>query len=308
MTGCHNISNNLCGVAIAHSMRMIVVPITTSGTIHTCIRDSITSRNVSNQSSKAWLDRQHKDPYVQKAHNLGLPSRAYFKLEEINEKLFYSAMSKRAKKTMSYRRLIHPNMLILDLGAAPGGWSMYASTQLNHLAGGAIVSVDLLELNEDVTAKIQDEMDERFEFIQGDFTHDKIRLQIMDAFERLSGKADTCCKTFDQQKANIIISDMAANFTGDSITDAIRTINLCEQSLVFSAGSNCFDATYSPKENRGMLRKNGSILCKYFLCGKENERDLMEAAKRVFRSVHLLKPQSSRKDSSEMYLLGFDKQ
>lgn len=290
---------------------MIAVPITTPSTIRTCtctcVHNSITSRNVSSQSSKAWLDRQHEDPYVQKAHKLGLPSRAYFKLEEINEKLFYSAVSKRANKSMSYRRLIHPNMLILDLGAAPGGWSVYASTQLNHVVGGAIVSVDLIELNEDVTSRIQDKMDERFEFIQGDFTHDKVRSKIMGALQRFSGKSDTC-RTPDQQKANIIISDMAANFTGDSITDAIRTINLCEQSLEFSAGGKCFDATYSPKENSGMLRKNGSILCKYFSCGKENERDLMEAAKRVFRSVHLLKPNSSRKDSSEMYLLGFDKQ
>jgi 23S rRNA (uridine2552-2'-O)-methyltransferase len=53
--------------------------------------------------------------------------------------------------------------------------------------------------------------------------------------------------------------------------------------------------------------KNGSFLCKYFLCGKENEQDLMNAAKRVFKSIHLLKPNASRKESSEMYLLGLSK-
>ena len=112
---------------------------------HSCKRNCI-FRHVSIQSSKAWLDRQHKDPYVQKAQDLGLPSRAYFKLEEINEKFFYPVTSKKGKKKTSYRRLIQPNMLVMDLGAAPGGWSVYTASQLDPAKGGAVISVDLLPM------------------------------------------------------------------------------------------------------------------------------------------------------------------
>ena len=271
--------------------------------------DHHTVRNTSSHSSKAWLDRQLKDPYVQKAQDIGVPSRAYFKLQEINEKLFYPAVSKKGKN-ISYRQLIKPNMLVLDLGAAPGGWSVYASSQLKHMLGGAVVSVDLHPFNPDVANAIYDEMDGNFEFIQGDFTKDNIRHKIMNAFARLSVDIESkhnIEKASDQRKANLIISDMAANFTGDSATDAIRTMNLCEYSLQFAAGEYCFDSSYSSHDDDGVLMKNGSFLCKYFSCGKEQERDLMDAAKRVFRSVHLLKPNASRKESSEMYLLGFNK-
>jgi 23S rRNA (uridine2552-2'-O)-methyltransferase len=270
------------------------------------------SRNVSTQSSRAWLDRQHKDPYVLKAQELGLPSRAYFKLEEINEKLFRPAIVKKHKTKFTISRLILRNMLVLDLGAAPGGWSVYVSSQLDQKAGGAVVSVDLLPLNYNVTDRIQHEMNGKFQFIQGDFTNSKIRSDIIDAFSRLSfdedsTQTDETQASTQQQKANLIISDMASNFTGDSSTDAIRTINLCEQSLAFAAGEDCFDTSYSPRNGNGMLTKNGSFLCKYFTCGEENERDLMDAAKRVFQSIHKLKPSASRKESSEMYLLGFNR-
>ncbi|KAL7508500.1 hypothetical protein ACHAXN_005590 [Cyclotella atomus] len=274
---------------------------------------TIQPRAVSTQSSRAWLDRQHKDPYVLKAQELGLPSRAYFKLEEINEKLLHRAIVKKHKAN-ARPRLILNNMLVLDLGAAPGGWSVYASTQLDHNAGGAVVSVDLLPLDFNVTDRIQHELNGRFEFIQGDFTHNNTRRDIIDAFGRLSSDRDltqahvvTSLTSTKQQKANLIISDMAANFTGDSSTDAIRTINLCEQSLAFAASGDCFDTSYSPKNGDGMLMKTGSFLCKYFTCGEENERDLMSAARRVFQSIHKLKPSASRKESSEMYLLGFNR-
>ncbi|KAL3792038.1 hypothetical protein HJC23_011203 [Cyclotella cryptica] len=274
---------------------------------------NIATRNMSSQSSRTWLERQHKDPYVQKAQELGLPSRAYFKLQEINETHYSAAVSnktKRKKPTVINRRLIQPNMLILDLGAAPGGWSLYASTQLEPSRGGAIVAVDLLSLNLDVTSKIHENLRGRFEFIQGDFTQNNIRLETKHAFSHLAKEAqisDGTERTTVRRKADLIISDMAANFTGDSKTDAIRTINLCEQALSFAAGEDCFDSSYPPKGSQGMLMKEGSFLCKYFSCGKENERDLMDATKRVFRSVHLFKPKASRKESSEMYLLGFDK-
>lgn len=95
---------------------------------------------------------------------------------------------------------------------------------------------------------------------------------------------------------------MAQNFSGDSLTDALQTMGLCEQALSFAAGNDCFDPSYS----KGMLADGGAFLCKYFSCGKQNEADLMEAARRAFRSVHTIKPKASRKESSEMYLLALD--
>ena len=99
-------------------------------------------------SSHSWLQRPSKDPHVQKARDLSLPSRAYFKLQQINETLL-SVATKSPK-----RRLIQSNMRIVDLGAAPGGWSIYASTQLDPTLGGAVVAVDLLPLSPEVLSRM----------------------------------------------------------------------------------------------------------------------------------------------------------
>jgi len=240
------------------------------------------------KSSQNWIQRQNKDPYVQKAQALGLPSRASFKLQEINE-IHYPALMMKKKGisvTGKSKRLLQPRMNVVDLGASPGGWSLYASSQVKE---GIIVAVDLLPLDE---TKISLNMP-NFDFIQGDFTKSETKQLLIDALQK--------------ERANLVMSDMAQNFLGDSQTDALRTLNLCEQALVFSAGGSCFDSSYSPKSDEGMLAPGGSFLCKFFSCGKENEEDLMQAAKRAFRTVHVIKPKASRKESSEMYLLAINK-
>jgi len=249
-----------------------------------------------------------KDSYVQKAQNEGLPSRSSFKLKEINE-LHYPALihkhekKRKVKVSNKQKRLIQPDMLVLDLGACPGGWSLYASTIIKPNLGGSLIAVDLLPLDEtlqsqhsDVYTRIKDNLQSNFQFIQGDFTDNHTRWQIKEAFPNI------------HSKPHLILSDMAANFSGDSSTDALRTINLCEQALAFSCGADCFDESYSAtKDNRsGVLNRGGAFLCKYFKCGKENEADLFDAAKRSFRSVHTIKPKASRKESSEQYLLALD--
>ena len=108
-------------------------------------------------------------------------------------------------------------------------------------------------------------------------------------------------------QVDCIISDMAANFTGDKLTDALRTINLCEDSMMFAAGPSCFDELdheedESIKSTEGLLRHGGSFLCKYFACGQENEHDLMTAAKTRFKYSTVVKPPASRKESAELYL------
>ncbi len=239
------------------------------------------------KSSQNWIQRQQKDPYVQKAQALGLPSRASFKLQEINEIHYPALMKKKGiSATGKNKRLLQPRMNVVDLGASPGGWSLYASYQVKE---GIIVAVDLLPLDE---TKISLNMP-NFDFIQGDFTKSETKQLIIDALQN--------------ERANLVMSDMAQNFLGDSQTDALRTLNLCEQALVFSAGGSCFDSSYSPNAEEGMLAPGGSFLCKFFSCGKENEEDLMQAAKRTFRTVHVIKPKASRKESSEMYLLAINK-
>ena len=305
-------------------------------------------RHKHSQSSRTWLERQQKDIYTRKAQDENLPSRSSFKLKQINEhhypslvykhekkrkgkqnrlsqpdhypSLFYKQERKRGRELSNkQKRLIQPDMLVLDLGACPGGWSLYASTILKPKLGGSLIAVDLLPLDEtlqsqhsDVYARIKHNLQSNFQFIQGDFTDRHTRLQIEEAFTNIH-VSNTTRKDIieddkhDHRKPYLIISDMAANFSGDTLTDALRTLNLCEQALAFSCGAECFDETYSAKDGRsGVLNRGGAFLCKYFKCGKENEEDLFDAAKRSFRSVHTIKPKASRKESSEQYLLALD--
>jgi len=271
-----------------------------------------------------------KDSYVQKALEENLPSRSSFKLKQINETHYPALINKHEKKrkgrvlSNKQKTLIQPGMIVLDLGACPGGWSLYASTILKPNLGGSLIAVDLLPLDEtlqsqhsDVYARIKDNLQSNFQFIQGDFTDSHTREQIEEAFTNIhiSNTSNTSIKGniedekhATNRKPDLILSDIAANFSGDTLTDALRTMDLCEQALAFSCGADCFDESYSAaKDNRsGVLKRGGNFLCKYFKCGKENEADLFDAAKRSFRSVHTIKPKASRKESSEQYLLALD--
>ena len=137
------------------------------------------------QSSRAWLQRQLNDPYVAAAKSKGYRSRAAFKLVELNEKF----------------RFLKKGARVLDLGAAPGGWSQVAIQ-----AGATVVAADVLEMEEipGVT------------FFQADLT-DRDVLAILN--EALGGPAD------------IVLTDMAAPTTGHRATDHIRTIALVEIAL-----------------------------------------------------------------------------
>ncbi len=141
------------------------------------------------RSSGSWRDRQERDPYVQRARKEGWRSRAVFKLEEIDRK----------------EKLLRPDMVCVDLGAAPGGWSQYVTTRLNGRA--RIVAVDLLPMDglPDV------------EFVQGDFRED-------DVFERLLGLVG-------DDGADLVMSDMAPNISGTKAVDQPRSMYLAELSL-----------------------------------------------------------------------------
>ncbi|MDE1887735.1 MAG: 23S rRNA (uridine(2552)-2'-O)-methyltransferase RlmE [Gammaproteobacteria bacterium] len=143
-------------------------------------------------SSARWLAEHFSDAYVKRAHAQGWRSRAAFKLEEIQRR----------------DHLIKPGMTIVDLGAAPGGWSQYAA---GVMAGrGLLLAVDILPL-----APLAG-----VEFLQGDFTEAAVLASL---HERLAGR------TLD-----LVLSDLAPNITGEQDVDQARAMLLAEQALEFA--------------------------------------------------------------------------
>ena len=197
-------------------------------------------------SSKLWLERQLNDPYVAQARRQGYRSRAAYKLIEIDDKY----------------RLLKPGITVVDLGAAPGGWSQIAAKRVGAANGkGKVVAIDLLEMPEIVGVT----------FAQLDFLADE-------APSRLIGMMDG--------RADVVMSDMAANTTGHRKTDQLRMIGLVEAAAAFAAE---------------VLKPGGTFLAKTFQSGAD--ADLMTQLKRDFASVRHVKPASSRQDSSERYVL-----
>jgi 23S rRNA (uridine2552-2'-O)-methyltransferase len=144
------------------------------------------------KSSGRWLREHFEDPYVQRAQQEGWRSRAAFKLQEID----------RAE------RLVFPGAVIVDLGAAPGGWSQYAA---RTLAGrGTVIAVDLLAM--DALPGVA--------FLQGDFREQPV----LDALlEMLSGR-----------RVDLVMSDMAPNMSGVDVTDQARAADLEALALDFA--------------------------------------------------------------------------
>lgn len=203
-------------------------------------------------SSNQWLLRQLNDPFVSKAKIEGYRSRAAYKLLEINEKF----------------KLFKPRMKIVDLGAAPGGWSQVASKLLNFEnkhSNSKIIAIDLLEM-ENIPGVT---------FIQKDFLEKDTNKLIIST---LDGEAD------------IVMSDMAANTVGHAATDHLRIINLCEIALDFAIS---------------ILKPGGHFIAKVFRGGAQGE--LLNKIKANFHKVKHFKPVSSRKESSEYYLIAMDR-
>jgi 23S rRNA (uridine2552-2'-O)-methyltransferase len=144
------------------------------------------------KSSRKWLDRHFNDTYVKQAQKAGYRSRAAFKLLEIQEK----------------DRLIEPGMKVVDLGAAPGGWSQIARDLVGEK--GQVVALDILPM--DPIAEVS--------FIQGDF--------------RESEPLDALRNLLDGESIDLVISDMAPNVTGMASVDQPRSMYLCELALEFA--------------------------------------------------------------------------
>ena len=141
------------------------------------------------KTSLGWLKRHVNDPYVKQAQKDGYRSRASYKLLEIQEKY----------------KLIRPGMNVVDLGAAPGGWSQVTSRLIG--GQGRLIASDILEMDSipDVT------------FIQGDFTEDAVLAQILEAV--------------GNSQVDLVISDMAPNMSGTPEVDMPKAMFLCELAL-----------------------------------------------------------------------------
>jgi 23S rRNA (uridine2552-2'-O)-methyltransferase len=167
-------------------------------------------------ASTLWLERQLNDPYVALAKREGYRSRAAYKLIEIAEKY----------------KLFRPGQRIVDLGAAPGGWSQVAAREVKSAEGrGRVIGIDLLEVN----------AIEGVEFRQMDF-HDEKAPAILR--EWLNGHADG------------VMSDMAANATGHRKTDHLRIVGLAELAIEFA---------------RGVLAPGGFFIAKVLQGGSEGD-------------------------------------
>jgi 23S rRNA (uridine2552-2'-O)-methyltransferase len=197
-------------------------------------------------SSKLWLERQLNDPYVAQAKREGYRSRAAYKLIEIDDKY----------------HILKPGMSVCDLGAAPGGWSQIAARRVGAADGkGKVVAIDVLEMPQIAGVA----------FAQLDFLE-------QDAPEKLTAMMGG--------RADVVLSDMAANTTGHRKTDQLRILGLVEAAAAFASE---------------VLNPGGTFLAKVFQSGADSE--LLAQLKRDFSSVRHVKPASSRQDSSERYVL-----
>jgi 23S rRNA (uridine2552-2'-O)-methyltransferase len=192
-------------------------------------------------SSQRWLSRQLNDPYVAAARAQGWRSRAAFKLLDLDDRF----------------HLVGRGARVIDLGAAPGGWTQVAVKR----GAGTVVGVDLLAMDPIPGAVT----------LQGDFTEPAMQARLT---ELVGGRAD------------LVLSDMAPNTTGHAATDHIRIMALAELAFAFAAE---------------MLQDGGHFVAKVFQGG--SERLMLAEMKRSFAMVRHAKPPSSRKESSELYVV-----
>ncbi len=143
-----------------------------------------------NKISKNWVNRQRRDTYVRQSKVDGYRARSAYKLIEIDEKF----------------KIFKGGMSVIDIGAAPGSWSQYASKKVKS---GKIISIDLKEME-----KIQNTNQ-----IKGDFTQEKIKKLI---------------KSYFVKGSDVVMSDMAVNTTGIKNIDSIQTGELCKEAMIFS--------------------------------------------------------------------------
>lgn len=201
-------------------------------------------------ASRRWLERQLNDPYVAAAKREGFRSRAAYKLQELDDKLKFLKVGQR----------------VVDLGAAPGGWSQIAAQRVHaapeHGAKGQVVAIDVTEVEPIPGVTL----------LHLDFMTDEAPAKLI---EHLRG-----------HKADVVLSDMAAPASGHTRTDHLRIMGLAEAAGAFAAE---------------VLAPGGVFIAKVLQGGTEKE--LLNQLKRDFAVVKHVKPPASRADSAELYVV-----
>ena len=197
--------------------------------------------------TRRWLDKHRNDPYVRAAQKDNYRSRAVYKLAEVDER----------------DQLLKSKQCIVDLGAAPGGWTQVAVSRVRAETprGGRVLAVDLKPLDPIRGAHILEE-------------------------NILEEKAVDQINAILEGQADVVLSDMASPSTGHRKTDALRVMTLCEVALDFSTS---------------VLSPGGCLVVKVLKVGAEI--DLVNRLKQEFTRVRYAKPPSSRSDSSESYIV-----
>ncbi len=198
-------------------------------------------------SSRIWLTRQLNDPYVHEAKRRGYRSRAAFKLIEIDDKA----------------KLLKPGQRVVDLGAAPGGWTQVAVERVraDRPGGGTVVAIDKNPMDPVPGATV----------LEGDMTVPENDARVLAA---LGGPAD------------IVLSDMSPPTVGHAQTDHLRIVALVEAAADFALRH---------------LAPGGAFVTKVFAGG--TEQTLLLRLKKSFAGIRHVKPPASRKDSAEIYLV-----
>ncbi|WWO98642.1 MAG: 23S rRNA (uridine(2552)-2'-O)-methyltransferase RlmE [Candidatus Dasytiphilus stammeri] len=194
-----------------------------------------------------WLQEHLNDKYVKQAKKMGMRSRAWFKLDEIQK----------------CDNLFKPNMIVIDLGAAPGSWSQYAIQKIG--SKGQVIACDILPIN-----PIKD-----VHFLQGDCTNRYVRKNLL--------------RMINNNKAQLIMSDMSPNLSGFYAADIPRIIYLAEIALeICNLTLDC----------------QGNFLVKMFY--GEGFDQYLQKVSTLFNKVKIRKPDASRARSREVYIVATD--
>ena len=200
------------------------------------------------KSSQRWLNEHHNDDFVRKSRLESYRSRSVYKLAEIEQR----------------DRIIRPEMSVIELGAAPGGWTQYVAEKLS--AKGSLLAVDILKMDPVPGAQI----------IQGDFTE----LETLESIR----------STLDGRAADLVLSDMAPNFSGQVAVDQPRAMYLAELAL-----DMC----------KELMVPGGCLLVKTFHGAGFEE--YVRQVRDMFGEVRSRKPKASRARSREVYILAKDR-
>jgi len=191
-----------------------------------------------------WYSEKKREHFYKEAKKVGYRARSAFKLKQIQKKF----------------KIIKPGDIVVDLGAAPGGWSQVAKELVG--SDGVVIWCYLSRI---------DSLD-GITFLQADLTEDSTASKI--------------CSMLGDSKADVILSDMSPNISGNYSVDHARSVFLSEQAL---ASSDL------------LLKKDGSFVCKVF--DGEDLHGFIQQIKNNFKVVKIFSPKASRKSSSEVYVI-----